>query len=131
MVCNVFVGVKTWLTYDAFLGYKVQFSKLSLVQSLLYKFSLGVKVRFALFFKGSKYVWTIVVGVSSLYISGLRMYCMISYLFFPAKNPLGSKALKAVKMRLKTIKENHHTIFLALHLWDDAKGFHLFIFLHC
>ena len=56
-----------------------------------------------------------IVGVSSLYISGPRMYCMISYLFFPAKNPLGSKALEAVKMRLKTIKENHHTIFLALH----------------
>ena len=78
---NVLLGSKHGLY--TFLGFKVQFSNISLVQSLLYKFSRGVKVLTVCnVFHGVKVGLDLSSGIeSSLYISGPRMYCMISYLF--------------------------------------------------
>ena len=139
--------------YNTLLGVKVRFamfllgSKLGLryfswVQSTIFKAFSCSKLALQIFSWGQSTVCIVFQGVKLRldHSSGSELlvhfraqdvlYDLLSF-FFPAKNPLGSKALEAVKMRLKTIKENHHTIFLALHLWDDAKGFHLFIFLHC
>ena len=114
------------MAYDTFLWVKVQVSKLAL-QIFIWGQSTVCNV-----FRGVKVGLDHSSGIELLVHFRAQdvLYDLLSF-FTPAKNPLGSKAPEAVKMRLKTIKENHHTIFLALHLWDDTKGFHLFILLHC